>query len=87
MKGLTDSQRIVLRVLVLHGGFWHKDCGWFWRNVSSTERVLAELEKKGEVNSEDFDGKHRLFLARPPIRPIFEGFPPEVWGNEELTGD
>lgn len=70
MKGLTDSQRIVLRMVVLHGGFWHKDCGWHWRNVSSTERVLAELERKGCVTSEDFDGKHRLYLSNPPILPI-----------------
>ena len=69
MKGLTDNQANVLFALELHGGFWHKDCGWFWKNTSSTERVMGELEKKGQVTSRDWDGAHRLFqiVENPPF--------------------
>lgn len=48
---LGRNQRSVLRSLAEHnGGEWSPGSGWYWKNPSTTERVLNSLVRRGLVD-------------------------------------
>lgn len=60
---IGKNQQGMLRLLELHGGFWHDKCGWVCVNASNTQRLLRSLEAAGLVTSEEFYGTERLWVA------------------------
>lgn len=50
-RPLGDTQRHVLWSLVSHEsiGVWYPGSGWYWKNTSTTVRIMDSLEKRGLV--------------------------------------
>lgn len=51
MRPLGDNQRHVLWNMISHDrtGVWYPGAGWYWKNTSTTIRIMDSLTKRGLV--------------------------------------
>ena len=61
-KPTTKRQALILTALERNGR-WHKNCGWHWDGMASTQRALEQLMVRGLVTRDDS-------LSYPIYRPV-----------------
>lgn len=59
-RPLGSTQKSFMKCMRKHK-FWSANCGWYWRNWSTTVSLLNGLIKRGLVRITDRDGKDPLY--------------------------
>lgn len=54
LRSLGPRQRAALAALRLHGGAWHRGCGWTWLCASDLAATLDALARRGLVRRQRY---------------------------------
>lgn len=58
VRPLGSTQQHVLWSMVSfdRNGIWFPGCGWYWKNNSTTTRIMYSLKRRGLVTEDDLTG-------------------------------